>query len=90
MSTEVGYTDGFSMMSHLGTGKALLAMKVTSGTNDDCITTPFARCVPVLTPSVAADATSFVTVSQAAGVITIVGGGTQITTYQALIIGDLY
>ena len=90
MSTEVGYTEGFSMMSHLGKGKALLAMKVTSGTNDDCITTPFARCVPVLTPAVACAANSFITVAQADGVVTIVGGGTQITTYQALIIGDLY
>ena len=90
MSTEVGYTEGFSIMSHIGKGKALLAMKVTSGTNDDCITTPFVRCVPVVTPSVAADATSAITVSQAAGVVTITGIGTQITTYQAIIIGDLY
>ena len=90
MSTEVGYTEGYNTMSNLGKGKAILAMYITSGTADDCITTPFARCVPVLTPATGATATSFIKVSEAAGVVTIVGAGTQTTAYQALILGDLY
>lgn len=87
---EVTYTAGYNMMSHLGKGKALLGMYVTSASNSDTITTPFTRCVPVLTPAVACAADSFIKVSQAAGVVTVAGAGTQITGYQALIIGDLY
>ena len=87
---EVGYTEGYSMMSHLGKGKALLAMYITSASTSDTITTPFVRCVPVVTPAVACIAASFITVAQADGVVTITGDGGQITGYQALIIGDLY
>ena len=87
---EVVYTEGYNIMSHLGKGKALLAMNVTCANASETITTPFARCVPVLTPSVACVADNFLNVSQAAGVVTIACGGTFATEYNALIIGDLY
>ena len=87
---EVDYTEGYNIMSHLGKGKALLGMYVDSVATGDVITTPFARCVPVLTPAVAADATTFLNIAQVAGVVTITSGGTDATAYQALIIGDLY
>lgn len=87
---EVTYKAGYNMMSHLGKGKALLGMYVTSASASETITTPFMRCVPVLTPAVATDATTFHKVSQAAGVVTIATAGTNTTGYQALILGDLY
>ena len=87
---EVTYTIGRDMIAHLGKGKALLGLNVTSGTNSDTITTPFKRCVSVITPSVACDNTSVTNVTEAAGVITIAGAGTQITEYQVLILGEMY
>lgn len=87
---EVTYTAGYSLMSHLGKGKAIVSMYITSASASDTVTTPFARCVAVVTPAVASDATSVVNVTESAGVVTITGGGTQITGYQCIIMGDLY
>ena len=87
---EVVYTEGYNIMSNLGKGKALLAMNVTCASASETITTPFTRCVPVVTASVAADNTSIFKISQAAGVVTIACAGTAATEYQALILGDLY
>jgi len=87
---EVVYTEGYNIMSNLGKGKALLAMNVTCASASETITTPFARCVPVVTASVAGAADNVLKVSQVAGVVTIGCGGTYATEYQALILGDLY
>ena len=86
---ECTYTAGYSMMAHLGKGKAIVAMYITASTAD-VITTPFARCVPVLTPAAGGDATSVLTVAESTGVVTITVAGTDYTTYQCLIMGDLY
>ena len=87
---EVDYTAGYNIMSHLGKGKALLGMYVDGVASTETITTPFMRCVPVLTPAVGLDATTFIKISEAAGVVTITAGGTDPSAYHALIIGDLY
>ena len=87
---EVTYTAGYNFMSNVGKGKAILGMYVTSASTSDTISTPFARCVTVVTPAVGCDATSVINVTEAAGVVTIAGAGTQVTGYNALIVGDLH
>ena len=87
---DVDYTAGYNIMSYLGKGKALLGMYVDGAVSGETITTPFMRCVPVLTPAVAGDATTFLNISQVAGVVTVDAGGAAPSAYHALIIGDMY
>ena len=89
--TEVAYTAGYNVMSHLGKGKAILGIKVTSVAGDETIITPFARCVPVINPGVADAAANAYHVTESAGTITFKqDAGTIPATMFVIIIGDLY
>lgn len=87
---EVDYTAGYNIMAHLGKGKAVLGLHVTSVVTGDVITTPFMRCVPILTPAVGSGAADDVNVTESAGVVTITGAAGCPTAFQAIIMGDLY
>ena len=89
--TEVTYTTGYNIMSHLGKGKAILGVKVTSVASDYTITTPFTRCIPVITPGATDAAANAYSVTESAGTITFKqDAGTIPSTMYVLIMGDLY
>ena len=88
--TEVTYTEGYNIMSNLGKGKAVLGIHATVVVSGYTITTPFVRCVPIVTAAVGAGATDDTNVTEAAGVITITSATSCPTAYQAIIMGDLY
>ena len=91
---EVVYTAGYNIMAHLGKGKAIMGLYVTGVADTETITTPFARCVPVVSPGDAAagHADNVLNVTEAAGVVTfgIFAGTTPPTDFQVIILGDLY
>ena len=91
---EVTYTEGYNIMSPLSKGKAIVGMYVTGVATGETITTPFARCVPVVSPGAAlvgnADHVYNITES-AAGVVSFgIAGTNPATDFQVIIIGDLY
>ena len=89
--TEVAYTVGYNIMSHLGKGKAIMGLAVTSVANTETITTPFARCVPVITPGASDAAANAYSVTESDGVITFAqDAGTIPASMFVLIMGDLY
>ena len=90
MADEAVYTAGYNIMSHLGKGKAIMGLHVTSILPTDTITTPFMRCVPVVTAAVGAAAGDDPLVTESAGVVTINAATSCATAFQAIIFGDLY
>ena len=86
----VTYTAGYNIMSHLGKGKAVLGLHLTTVATGDTITTPFMRCVPVITAAVGAAATDDTNVTESAGVVTITSAASCPTAIHAIIMGDLY
>ena len=89
---EVTYTAGYNIMSHIGKGKALMGLFVTIASTGDTITTPFTRCVPVMSPANGAGlADNVYALTEAAGVVSIAAAGTNgATEFQVIMIGDLY
>ena len=87
---EVTYTAGYNIMSNLGRGKAVLGLHVTGVASGETITTPFMRCIPVVTAAVGAAATDDTTVTESAGVVTITSAATCPSAFHAIIMGDLY
>ena len=91
---DVDYTTGYNIMSHLGKGKAIVGMYVTGVGTGETITTPFARCVPVVSPGDAAagHADNVLNVTEAAGVVTFTIGlhTTPPTDFQVIILGEMY
>ena len=88
--TEVTYTAGYNIMSHLGKGKAVLGLHMTVVAPGYTITTPFMRCVPVVTAAVGAAALVDPLVTESAGVVTINAVTSCATAFHAIIMGDLY
>ena len=89
--TEVGYVAGRNLMSHLGKGKALLSLKVESVANSETITTPFTRCIPVITPGTTDASANAYSVTESSGVITFAqDAGTIPATMYVIMLGDLY
>ena len=87
---EVTYTAGYSIMAHLGKGKAIMGMKVAAAATGDTITTPFARCVPVVSVLAGAAAADVIDVTESAGVVTISWSAGDPDDFQVIILGDLY
>ena len=87
---DVDYTAGYSIMSHLGKGKAILGLFVDGVVSGETITTPFMRCVAVVTSAAGAAATDDTDITESAGQVTITSATTCPTAFQVLIIGDLY
>ena len=81
---------GYNIFAPLGKGKAVLGLYVTAASGLETITTPFIRCVPVLTAAVGLTATSIVNITESAGTVTITSSVASPTGFQALIIGDMY
>jgi len=88
--TEVTYTAGYNIMAHLGKGKAVLGLHLTGVADGYTITTPFTRCVPVITAAVGAAATDDTNVTDVAGFVTIDSAATCPSAVHAIIFGDLY
>ena len=93
MADEAVYTAGYNIMSHLGKGKAIMGLHVTSIATTDTITTPFMRCVPVVSPG--ANGTghedNVFNIVEVDGVITFgIAGQTPADDFQVIILGDLY
>ena len=88
--TEVTYTEGYNIMANLGKGKAVLGIHATVVATGYTITTPFARCVPIVTAAVGAGAADDVNVTEVDGVVTITGAAGCPSAVQAIIMGDLY
>ena len=87
---EATYTEGYNIMANLGKGKAILGLHVTGVANLETITTPFVRCVPVLTAAVGMTNADVTNITEAAGVVTITSTVSCPSAYQAIIMGDLY
>ena len=87
---EVAYTVGRSLVSHIGKGKALLGMLVSGVASGETITTPFKRCVPVVCAAVGAAATDDTNVTESGGQVTITSATTCPTSFQVLILGEMY
>ena len=90
---DVDYTEGYNILANLGKGKAIVGMYVTGVANTETITTPFARCVPVVSPgaATAGDVLNVLNVTEAAGIVTFdISGGVLPTDFQVIILGDLY
>jgi len=90
---EVTYTAGYNIMSHLGKGKAIMGLYITGVANTETVTTPFARCVPVISPGANAAAANdnVYNIVEAAGVITFgIAGTNPADDFQVIILGDLY
>lgn len=81
---------GYNIFAPLGKGKAIMGLYTTSASGSDTITTPFIRCVPVLSPAVGQTAATVLNVTEAEGVVTITSSGASPTGYQVIIIGDMY
>ena len=89
--TEVGYVAGYNLMAHLGKGKALLGIKVESVADTETITTPFARCIPVITPGTDDLATNAYSITESAGTVTFSTDANLIpATMFVIMLGDLY
>ena len=88
---EATGVEGYNIISHLGKGKALMGVKVTVAASDDTITTPFIRCVAVVTPGDATVGAAAIPlfVVESAGVITI-DANDAVGPLMVLIYGDLY
>ena len=69
-------------------------MNVTGVANLETITTPFARCVPVISPGDVAvgHADNVHNITESGGVVTfgITGATTPATDFQVIILGDMY
>jgi len=87
---DVTYNEGYYIMANLGKGKAVLGVKATGVTSGETITTPFARCVAVVTSAAGAAATDDTNVTTSAGTVTITSATTCPTAFGAIIMGDLY
>ena len=89
--TEVDYTAGYNIMAHLGKGKAILGLKATGIAGAETITTPFARCVPVAAPGTTDAAANAYSLTEAAGLVTMIqDAGTIPATMYVIIVGDLH
>ena len=90
---DVDYTEGYNIMANLGKGKAIVGMYVTGVLTGETITTPFARCVPVVSPGDAevGHADNVLNITESAGVVSIATAGTTSPTdFQVIILGDMY
>ena len=87
---EVAYTVGRSLVSHLGKGKALLGLLVSGVASGETITTPFKRCVPVVSAAVGAAANNDANVTESAGQVTITCAAACPSSFQVLILGEMY
>ena len=72
---ECAGKSGYNIFSPLGKGKAILGMYVTAASGSETITTPFIRCVPLLTPAVAQVALTELNITEVKGVVTIASTG---------------
>ena len=86
----VTYKPGYNIMSHLGKGKAVLGLHLTTVAHADTIVTPFMRCVPVITSAVGAADTDDTNVTESDGTVTITSAASCPTAIHAIIMGDLY
>ena len=90
---DVDYVEGFNILAHLGKGKAIVGMYVDGVATGETITTPFARCVPVVSPGDATvgHADNVLNVTESAGVVAIATSGTTSPTdFHVIILGDMY
>lgn len=86
---EVDYSGvGYNMFAPLGKGLGIMALKVDGVADTETITTPFKRCVPVVTSAIGTPNID-VMVTESAGVVTFAGTTTS-TTYQVIIMGAMY
>ena len=88
---EATYTEGYNIMANLGKGKAVLGLNLTVVDDGYTITTPFVRCVPILTSAAGALVTDVTNITEAAGIVTISSPTISCpSAFQAIIMGDLY
>lgn len=93
MAGEVDYTAGYNIMSHLGKGKAMMGLHVTSVATTETITTPFMRCVPVVSPGATetGNADNVYNITESGGVVSFGIAGTDAASdFQVIILGDMY
>lgn len=90
---EVVYTTGYNIMSHLGKGKAIMGLYVTGVATGETITTPFTRCVPVVSPgaNAAGFADNVYNITESTGVVSFgIAGTNPADDFQVIILGDMY
>ena len=89
--TEVKYSaQGYNFFAPLGKGLGIMALKIDTVASGYTITTPFARCVPIVTPSVGTPDISCVVTEDAGQVTITAGAGITSTSYNVIIMGAMY
>ena len=87
---EVTYTTGYSMIAHLGKGKAVMGIKFAAAATGDVLTTPFKRCVPVVSVAAGAADIDVIDITEADGTVTISWTAGDPDDFQAIIFGEMY
>ena len=91
---EVTYTAGYSIIAHLGKGKAIMGVQVAIAGSGDTITTPFMRCVPSAvyrSAAAVAAADDHLSAAESAGLITLYGDiAGNADGAHVVILGDMY